>query len=214
MSVEHRPHTNREPLESQSPSPQPLWDVRLGLFEPDIAANFGAVLRLAACLGSALEVIEPAGFPFDDRRLRRTAMDYAAQVAIRRHVDFGAFNRSMRSEQRPIVLFSTKAQKPYHHLRYPQRACLLFGSETRGVPEALWHEVDDAVRIPLIPSVRSLNLVTAAAIGLAEAARQQGRLDALQNADAGRRMRSSPAGSALEQTQDWGEAIGDEGDAV
>ena len=150
--------------------------LHLALIEPDQPGNFGAVLRLVACFGLRLEVVEPCGFPLDERRIRRVAMDYAAEVVIRRHADLDRFTATMRAEKRRLVLLSARAQTAYHHFVFAAGDVVVVGSESRGAPAALDAEVAARLRIPIRPGMRSLNVVIAAAIGCAEALRQ---LDAL-----------------------------------
>lgn len=148
--------------------------MRVALFEPEIAGNVGAVLRLGACLGVAVDLIEPMGFAWDDRRVRRTAMDYIDHIAIARHAGFDAFRASLGP--RRLVLFTTKAsQSPYDFAFRPDDV-LLFGKESAGVPDAVAEACDVRLRIPIRSQVRSMNLATAAAIALAEALRQTGGL--------------------------------------
>jgi tRNA (cytidine/uridine-2'-O-)-methyltransferase len=149
--------------------PSPL---RLALIEPDQPGNFGASLRLAACFGVPLEVVEPTGFPLDERRIRRAAMDYADHVAWRRHAGVDPFLERMTAEGRRLILLSVRAETAYHRFAFAAGDVLAVGSESRGAPPALVEQVTAAVRIPLRPGLRSLNVVTAAAIGLSEALRQ------------------------------------------
>ena len=153
--------------------------LRLALVEPDQPGNFGAAQRLAACFGLGLEVVEPCGFPLDERRIRRAAMDYAAHVDVRRHLDLDRFLATMGEEGRRLVLLSAKAQTAYHQFAYENGDVLVVGSESRGAPMALVERAAARLRIPIRPGMRSLNMVTAAAIGLAEALRQLGALDAM-----------------------------------
>lgn len=146
--------------------------LRLALFEPDQPGNFGAVLRLAACLDVALEVIEPCGFPLDERRIRRAAMDYARHAAWRRHADLEAFLAGAAAEARRPVLLSAGGAATCHRFVFRPRDVLILGSESRGASAALHAACAAVVRIPIRPCLRSLNLATAAAIGLAEALRQ------------------------------------------
>lgn len=155
--------------------------IGLAVFEPDQAGNFGALLRLAACFDVSLEVVEPCGFPLDERRIRRAAMDYAHHVAFRRHADLAGFRATMRREGRRLVLLSTKARTAYHRFAFQRGDMMVVGSESRGVSTAMVESVAAAVRIPIRAELRSLNVVTAAAIGLAEALRQ---IDALPAGDA------------------------------
>lgn len=148
--------------------------MRVALFEPDIPQNAGAVLRLAACLGVAVDVIEPCGFIWSDARMRRAGMDYAAAAACTRHASWDAFTRDRPAGR--LVLFSTRARQRYVDLAFRSDDTLLFGRESAGVPDAVHDAADAAVYVPLAPGMRSLNVATAVAIGLAEALRQTGLL--------------------------------------
>lgn len=143
--------------------------MRIALFEPDIAGNVGAVMRLAACFGAAVDLIEPMGFPWGDKGQRRAAMDYGENLEIVRHADFDAFARSMPGR---LVLFTTRGGTRLHDAAFAPDDTLLFGSESRGAPDFIHARADMAVRIPLRAGLRSLNLAVAAGIGLAEALRQ------------------------------------------
>lgn len=144
--------------------------MRIALFEPEIAGNVGAILRLGACLGAAVDLIEPMGFEWDDRRVRRTAMDYIDHVAIARHADFDAFRTSIGS--RRLVLFTTKTRHSAYDFGFMPNDVLLFGKESAGVPAAIAEACDARVRLPIRSQVRSMNLATAAALALGEALRQ------------------------------------------
>jgi tRNA (cytidine/uridine-2'-O-)-methyltransferase len=148
--------------------------VRIALFEPEIAGNVGAVLRLGACLGAAVDLIEPMGFAWDDRRVRRTAMDYIDHVAIARHASFDAFRMAIGS--RRLVLFSTKSDQSAYDFRFMTDDVLLFGKESAGVPPVVVDACDARIRIPMRPQVRSMNLATSAALALGEALRQTASL--------------------------------------
>lgn len=148
--------------------------MRIALFEPEIAGNVGAVLRLGACLGVAVDLIEPMGFAWDDRRVRRTAMDYIDHVAIVRHVGFDAFRTAIGS--RRLVLFTTKSDQSAYDFAFRADDVLLFGKESAGVPAATADACDARVRIPMRPQVRSMNLATSAALAVGEALRQTGSL--------------------------------------
>ncbi len=148
--------------------------MRIALYEPEIAGNVGAVLRLGACLGAGVDLIEPLGFAWDDRRVRRTAMDYIDHVAIARHADFAAFQAATGA--RRLVLFTTKSSASVYDFAFRPDDVLLFGKESAGVPAAVADACPARVRIPIRAEVRSMNLATAAAIALAEALRQTGGL--------------------------------------
>lgn len=147
--------------------------MRIALYEPEIAQNVGAVLRLGACLGVAVELIEPLGFAWDDKRVRRTAMDYIDHVAVTRHESFDAFRAACPGR---LLLMTTKGATSTHRFAFESDDILLFGKESAGVPEAVAARCDARLRIPARPVVRSFNLATSAAIALSEALRQTGSL--------------------------------------
>lgn len=148
--------------------------MRIALFEPEIAGNVGAVMRTAACFGAAVDLIEPLGFPWDDRRVRRAAMDYIDHVEVVRHSNFDAFRETVGDSR--IVLFTTRATQSSYAFEYRADDILLFGKESAGVTDQVRAAVDASVRLPMRAEVRSLNLATSAAISLAEALRQTGTL--------------------------------------
>ncbi len=148
--------------------------MRIALFEPEIAGNVGAVLRLGACMGAAVDLIEPMGFAWDDKRVRRTAMDYIDHVSITRHAGWDAFLETVGESR--LVLFTTKATQSAYALTYKADDILLFGKESAGVPPHVAEASGAKVRIPLRPEVRSFNLATSAALALGEALRQTGNL--------------------------------------
>ena len=148
--------------------------MRIALFEPEIAGNVGAVLRLGACLGAGVDLIEPMGFSWDDRRVRRAAMDYIDHVSVTRHASFAAFHATLGQSR--LVLFTTKATTGAYDLAYRPDDVLLFGKESAGVPAQVAALAHEKVRLPMRPEVRSLNLATSAALALGEALRQTGGL--------------------------------------
>ncbi|MBS0475534.1 MAG: tRNA (cytidine(34)-2'-O)-methyltransferase [Proteobacteria bacterium] len=148
--------------------------MRIALYEPEIAQNVGAVLRLGACLGVAVDLIEPMGFAWDDRRVRRTAMDYIDHVSVNRHADFAAFRRTVAG--RRIVLLTTKASQSPYDFAFAPDDVLLLGKESAGVPADVAASADARLRLPIRAEVRSLNLATAAALVVGEALRQTGLL--------------------------------------
>ena len=145
--------------------------MRLALHQPDQAGNVGTILRLAACLGVPVDVIEPCGFAFSDRALKRAGMDYAAMAAVTRHSGWAAFEAALPGR---LLLFTTAGALPLPEACFEAGDTLLFGSESRGAPEAVHARADLRVRIPQVQGTRSLNLAVAAGIGLAEALRQTG----------------------------------------
>jgi tRNA (cytidine/uridine-2'-O-)-methyltransferase len=148
--------------------------MRIALFEPEIAGNVGAVLRLGACMGAAVDLIEPMGFAWDDKRVRRTAMDYIDHVAIARHAGFDAFRATIGAAR--LLLFTTKGSRSAYDFAFLPDDILLFGKESAGVPAAVADACDARLRIPMRPQVRSMNLATSAALALGEALRQTATL--------------------------------------
>jgi tRNA (cytidine/uridine-2'-O-)-methyltransferase len=146
--------------------------MRLALYQPDQAGNVGTILRTAACLGVPVDLIEPCGFPFSDRALKRAGMDYAEMAEVTRHADWAAFEAGLAGR---LVLFTTAADAlPLPQASFEPGDTLLFGSESRGVPGEVYERAELRVRIPQVEGTRSLNLAVAAGIGLAEAVRQAG----------------------------------------
>ena len=148
--------------------------IRIALYQPDIAGNTGTILRLAACLGIAVDIIEPAGFDVSDRNLRRAGMDYLEMAALTRHVDFDRFEQWRLGEGRRLVLLSTKAAMPYTDFVYADGDILLFGRESAGVPDHVHDNADARLLIPMKGGGRSLNVALAAAMAAGEAMRQIG----------------------------------------
>jgi tRNA (cytidine/uridine-2'-O-)-methyltransferase len=146
--------------------------MRLALFQPDIPQNLGAAIRLAACLGVPLDVIEPCGFPLSDRALRRAAMDYAQIAEVKRHASWSFFRTDSVTSRGRLVLFTTKGAQSLHTFAFRPGDILLFGRESAGVPQDVHDSADARVFIPIARGARTLNLVAAAAIGLGEALRQ------------------------------------------
>lgn len=152
--------------------------VRLAFLQPDIPQNLGASVRLAACLGVAVDVIEPCGFPLTDKALRRSAMDYGEKAEVFRHSGWASFLDSRREPGARLVLFSTRGSIDLQQFRFLPEDCLLFGRESAGAPEEVHAKADAVVRIPLAADARSLNVAMAAGIALWEALRQTGSLPA------------------------------------
>lgn len=147
--------------------------MRLSLYQPDIAGNVGTILRLAACFGVAVDIIEPCGFPFSDRALKRAGMDYAAHAAVRRHAGWAAFRAAAPGR---LVLLTTHGTVRLPDAAFHADDVLLMGSESAGVPADVHAAAALTVRIPLKEGFRSLNVAVAAGIALAEAMRQTGSL--------------------------------------
>lgn len=147
--------------------------MRIALFEPEIAGNVGAVMRLGACFGVAVDLIEPMGFDWDDKRVRRTAMDYIDHVEVARHASFHAFRAAVPGR---LILFTTKGDRSPYDFAFGPDDILLFGKESGGVPAEVAALSDTKLRIPIRREVRSFNLATSAALALGEALRQTGEL--------------------------------------
>ncbi len=146
----------------------------IAMFQPDMPQNLGSVLRLVACFGTGCEVIEPCGFPLDDKRAKRVGMDYVEIAAMRRHASWNAFKAQMATEGRRIVLLSSKAAVNYHEFAFTPQDVLMVGAESTGVPESITDDIPHRVVIPMQPPARCLNVAQAASIVLAEALRQVG----------------------------------------
>lgn len=147
--------------------------MNLALYQPDIPQNAGAAMRLCACLGVGLDIIEPCGFVWDERKIKISAMDYFDAAHIIRHASWSAFRAAYAG--RRIVLLTTKADIVYTDFVFAPDDILLMGRESAGVPEDVHAAVDARVRIRLVPEMRSLNVVNAAAMVLGEAIRQVGQ---------------------------------------
>ena len=145
--------------------------LRLALFEPDIPQNTGTLLRLAACFAVEVDLIEPCGFLFDDRRLRRALLDYAARVTICRHNSWSAFMANREPASR-LVLLTTGGTVALHRFAFAADDTLLLGRESAGVPDFVHAAAGARVVIPLAGGARSLNVAVAGAIALYEALRQ------------------------------------------
>lgn len=143
--------------------------MRLCLFEPEIAGNVGAVMRLGACMGVPVDLIEPLGFDWDDKRVRRTAMDYIDHVEVTRFASFDEYRNKVSGR---LVLLTTKGSASPYEFSFRPDDILLFGKESGGVPAEVAKACDARLRIPIRPEVRSFNLATSAALALGEALRQ------------------------------------------
>lgn len=152
---------------------------RLAIFEPDIPQNTGTMLRLAACLGVPVEIIEPAAFDVSDRNLRRSGMDYLNHVAITRHISWRAFEARRQEGRSRLVLATTKGAMPYTDFAYQPNDIILVGRESAGVPEEVHRAADARIIVPMQSGMRSLNVAVTAAMILGEALRQTGSFPAI-----------------------------------
>ncbi|WEX75947.1 tRNA (cytidine(34)-2'-O)-methyltransferase [Sinorhizobium numidicum] len=149
-----------------------MSNLRIALYQPDIPGNTGTILRLAACLGIAVDVIEPAGFDLSNRNLKRAGMDYLASVTLTRHITWERFEAWRESTGRRLVLASTKAAEPYTRFSFRSDDVLLFGRESAGVPDHVHDRADGRIIIPMAGGQRSLNVAISAAMIVGEAIRQ------------------------------------------
>jgi tRNA (cytidine/uridine-2'-O-)-methyltransferase len=146
--------------------------MRIALYQPDIAGNVGTILRISACFGVPCDIIEPCGFPFSDKALKRAGMDYAAAATVVRYPSWTDFHQSKRGR---LILMTNTGAEGLYDASFRQDDILLMGSESAGVPGDIHASADLRVRIPMRPGFRSLNVAVAAGIALGEALRQTGQ---------------------------------------
>ncbi|MEA1830598.1 tRNA (cytidine(34)-2'-O)-methyltransferase [Methylobacterium durans] len=148
--------------------------LRLALYQPDIPQNAGTMLRMAACLGLPVEIIEPAGFDVSDRHLRRSGLDYLDHVAITRHRSWSAFEAWRREAGIRLVLATTRGALPYTDFAFAPDDCLLMGRESAGVPEQVHAAADARIVVPMRTGMRAINVAVCAGMIAGEAIRQTG----------------------------------------
>lgn len=144
--------------------------MRIALYQPDIPQNTGTILRLAACFGLPVDIIEPCGFVWNDKQMRRAGMDYLNDVNITRHMAWETFKETVKGKR--LVLLTTHGSVPHTDFHFKQDDILLFGRESAGVPEDVHNYVDARIRIPMKQNERSINLAMSCAIAVSEAMRQ------------------------------------------
>ena len=149
---------------------RPISVPKIALYEPDIPQNTAAIIRTCSCLGAFLEIIEPCGFLFNDKRFKRVVMDYLDESMIKIYNNAEEFFDKKKSER--IILMSTKAKKKYSSFKFKKNDTLLFGRESAGVPQNIHKKIKNKLKIPMIKKKRSLNLATSVAIVLSEHLRQ------------------------------------------
>jgi tRNA (cytidine/uridine-2'-O-)-methyltransferase len=149
--------------------------MRIALYEPDIPQNAGSLMRLGACLGVGIDIIEPCGFLLTDRNFRRAGMDYLKSADICRHSSWTRFHEGHAARPGRLVLLTTKGEMAYSEFRFAPDDTLLVGRESAGVPQQVHDAADTRLVIPLRPGLRSLNVAQAAAMVLGEALRQTDR---------------------------------------
>ena len=146
--------------------------MRIALFEPDIPQNAGNIFRLGACLGVSIDIIEPAGFVIDDKRLKRASMDYYEYLTLTKHLSWEKFYEWSKENSYRLILLTTKSTKSYYDYKYQPNDIILFGRESAGVPEKVHKIIKNRLKIPMNNQVRSLNISSSVAIVLAESLRQ------------------------------------------
>ena len=144
--------------------------INIALYKPDIPQNTAAIIRLSACFGMKVHIIEPCGFNLDDSRFKRVAMDYAKIIRIVRYDDYNSFKK--KNNKSRIILMKTKATRPYFKFKFKKNDILMFGRESAGVPNELHQDIKNKLKIPLQKKTRSLNVAITVAITSSEALRQ------------------------------------------
>jgi tRNA (cytidine/uridine-2'-O-)-methyltransferase len=159
-------------------------EMRLALYQTEIAQNLGTMLRLGACLGVSIDVIEPLGFPWNDARMRRAGMDYVDLANVTRHRSFNDFWQNIvaprkeaaieavQNQTSRVILLDTRADLPYTEVQYAPTDIIMVGRESCGVPKEVFEICNMRVRIPMLQGARSLNVAISAAICVSEAIRQ------------------------------------------
>lgn len=147
-----------------------MQSINLALFQPEIPQNTGAAMRLCACMGITLDIIEPCGFVWDEARIRRSAMDYIQYAALQRHTNWDQFRSEYKD--RRVILLTTKSTLSYFNFQFRDGDILLAGQESAGAPPYVHESVDARITIPMVPGPRSMNIVNACAMVVGEAIRQ------------------------------------------
>ena len=146
--------------------------MRIALFEPDIPQNAGNIFRLGACLGIPIDIIEPAGFVIDDKRLKRASMDYYDYLDLTKHVSWEKFYEWSKKNSYRLILLTTKSQKSYYDYKFQPKDIILFGRESAGVPDYVHEAVHERLTIPMIKGPRSINLSSSVSMVAGEMIRQ------------------------------------------
>ena len=146
--------------------------MRIALFEPDIPQNAGNIFRLGACLGIPIDIIEPAGFVIDDKRLKRASMDYYDYLDLTKHVSWEKFYEWSKKNSFQLILLTTKSQKSYYDYKFQAKDIILFGRESAGVPDYVHGAADERLTIPMIKGPRSINLSSSVSMVAGEMIRQ------------------------------------------
>ncbi len=146
--------------------------MRIALFEPDIPQNTGNIFRLSACLGIPVDIIEPTGFIFDDKRFKRALMDYIKFINYKRHLDWKEFYQWSQENNFRLVLLTTKSITKYTSFSFSELDIIIFGRESAGVPDYVHNQVHERLTIPMQKGLRSLNISSSVAMVIGEANRQ------------------------------------------
>ena len=146
--------------------------MRIALYQPDIPQNTGNIFRLGACLGVSVDIIEPTGFIFDDKKFKRSAMDYIDHIDYKRHIDWQHFYDWSLEKKYRLILMTTKTKQSFYRFKFHSSDILLFGRESAGVPDCVHEVVDHRLTIPMKAGVRSINLSSSVALILGEGLRQ------------------------------------------
>jgi tRNA (cytidine/uridine-2'-O-)-methyltransferase len=147
----------------------------IALYQPDIPQNTAAIIRICSCLGADLEIIEPCGFLFSDKRFKRVVMDYMDQKIIKFYKSSEEFFKTKKNQR--VILLTTKSAKPYVEFKFENNDTLLFGRESAGVPEHVHNSIKHRLKIPMVNNKRSLNIASSVAIILSENLRQTNLLN-------------------------------------
>ena len=150
--------------------------MRIALYQPDIPQNTGNIFRLGACMGVAVDIIEPTGFVFDDKKFRRSAMDYIDHLEYKKHDDWEHFYKWIKENKLRLILMTTKSEDSLYNFEFRSSDILLFGRESAGVPDNIHQIVDHRLTIPMKDGVRSINLSSSVALVLGESLRQTNQL--------------------------------------
>ena len=151
--------------------------MRIALYQPDIPQNAGNIFRLGACLGVPVDIIEPTGFIFDDKKFKRSAMDYINYIEYKRHIDWQHFYNWSKKNNFRLILMTTKANQSFYKFEFHSSDILLFGRESAGVPEEIHQLVDQRLTIPMKEGVRSMNLSSSVALVIGEGLRQTNKIN-------------------------------------
>ena len=146
--------------------------MRIALYQPDIPQNTGNIFRLGACLGISVDIIEPTGYIFEDKRFKRSSMDYINHIDYKRHIDWKAFFNWSKKNNFRLILLTTKVDKKYYNYNFKNNDILIFGRESAGVSEIVHSNVDEQITIPMKKGMRSINVSSAVALVAGEACRQ------------------------------------------